>query len=94
MNWFERHLNWTWMLGFVLCALILIIASIILIIIDNGASFDIIWIVLIALPLVIMLPLTLWVLNKKGRDLVWFLLGSFLSPLWLSNKKNSETKAI
>jgi hypothetical protein len=73
-GWFQRHLNWTaviiWVLLLPLCV---IIADII------GIPIDII---ILLVPILIILPLTGWALKKKNRSLWWLLL--FIIPfLWL-----------
>ncbi len=73
-GWFQRHLNWTvviiWVLLLPLCV---IIADII------GIPIDII---ILVVPILIILPLTGWALKQKNRSLWWLLL--FIIPfLWL-----------
>jgi len=73
-GWFQRHLNWTvviiWVLLLPLCV---IIADII------GIPIDII---IFVVPILIILPLTGWALKQKNRSLWWLLL--FIIPfLWL-----------
>ena len=87
MNWFQRHLNWTFVFStFPWCVLGIM------------TFFISMWISIVNInndPLVIMLriacfiPMLIiggWVIKKKGRSLWWILLIGWLSPLWLGNK--------
>ena len=84
MNWFQRHLNWTWVLSWVV--LVWIIAPIVGVILNidalDAGRITGRW----GLFLII-LPMSAWVLNCKGRSLTWLLLFWIASPLWLGNKK-------
>lgn len=73
-GWFQRHLNWTAvMIWVLLLPLSVVIADII------GIPIDII---ILAVPILIILPLTGWALKQKNRSLWWLLL--FIIPfLWL-----------
>jgi hypothetical protein len=73
-GWFQRHLNWTVvMIWVLLLPLAVVIADII------GIPVDII---ILVVPLIIILPLTGWALKQKDRSLWWLLL--FIIPfLWL-----------
>lgn len=78
MNWFEKHLNWTYVLVYVL-----IIAVRFLVVAVGGSDlfFGIIYIV----GIVFILIVSGWIIQQKGRSLWWLILFSFFSPLWLSN---------
>jgi hypothetical protein len=73
-GWFQRHLNWTVvMIWVLLLPLSVIIADII------GIPVDIIY---LGVPILIILPLTGWALKQKNRSLWWLLL--FIIPfMWL-----------
>jgi len=43
-------------------------------------------IVFTLLFVVIVIPVSLWVLHQKGRNTWWVLLSGWFSPVWLSNK--------
>jgi len=87
MNWFNRHLNWSWILAWVLCLLTAFLVGVAIGATAPGTpdeAFDAIGIVL---TLAIMLPASIFVLKAKDRSLWWLLLSGWFSPLWLSNKK-------
>jgi hypothetical protein len=90
-NWFERHLNWTWMFGLITFYFIQIVAT------PSRAGYlttsqleeayntsFTVWLLSLC---ILYLPLTGWVLRQKGRSL-WFLLisGFLFLPLWIENK--------
>lgn len=87
MNWFRKHLNWSYMIVLGFC---FFVALTIGVVIEFSApytpeeTFDtigyIIW-------LTIMIPVSIMVLKAKGRSLWWLLLIGWLSPVWLSNKR-------
>ena len=77
MNWFQRHLNWTWVLAYLLWFVINAYAN------DPfGIAW---WFSLVAA--IFCLIVSGWVIKQKGRSLWWILLNPFFSPLWLKNKK-------
>jgi Ca2+/Na+ antiporter len=85
MNWFERHLNWTWVLGQWIPP---IVVGIILGFIAALAGFHtsdaavIIPIIIFAiLDLIFIILLTLWVLRRKNRSWWWFFI--LLVPFYI-----------
>jgi hypothetical protein len=70
-NWFQRHLNWTWALAYLVWIPL------------NGADH----IVPQIIGTVFLLFVSGWVIKQKGRSLWWILLTPVFSPLWLKNKK-------
>ena len=72
MNWFQRHLNWTWVFAW-------------LIWIPLNASHNIAPQIIGS---IFLLVVSGWVIKQKGRSLWWVLLTIVFSPLWLGNKKN------
>ena len=70
-NWFQRHLNWTWVFAY-------------LIWIPLNASENIAPQIVGA---IFLLFISGWVIKQKGRRLWWILLAPFFSPLWLKNKR-------
>ena len=70
MNWFQRHLNWTWVFVY-------------LIWLPLNASENVVARLVTA---VFLLIVSGWVIKQKGRSLWWILLTIVFSPLWLSNK--------
>jgi len=71
MNWFQRHLNLTWVFTW-------------LIWIPLNYSDDAIPPIIGA---IFLLVVSGWVIKQKGRSLWWILLTPFFSSLWLKNKK-------
>jgi hypothetical protein len=76
MNWFQRHLNWTWALAYLLWFVINAYAR---------DPFGILW-WLSLVAAVFWLIVSGWVIKQKGRSLWWILLAPVFSPLWLRNK--------
>jgi hypothetical protein len=77
MSWFNRHLNWTWIIGFVLLSAML--ATILYFGIIPGLMLPAgLWIILIA-----------WVLSEKNRSGWWIIPTYFIPiiPLVLSKKR-------
>jgi hypothetical protein len=84
MNWFERHLNWTWLVGFIVVSLIVV----------TFIPYFRIWVISSQsyAGVFIVLPLSAWVLHRKNRS-VWFLLLStviVLTPILLTNHRYQE----
>jgi ribosomal protein S27AE len=86
MNWFQRHLNWTFVLSFFS---MFVLASIIGLIVGianlkfNDKSLDAIAEIACG---IVLLTVGGWVLKQKGRSLWWLLLVGWFSPVWLGNK--------
>ena len=89
-NWFEGHLNWSYILAYVgVCLAVLAFwgAIIWLEVRLSPLALDTMGnIVACFLYVAIMLPVALWVLRQKGRSLWWALLFGLFSPCWVSNK--------
>lgn len=88
LNWFYRHLNWTYILGYVVVLVLCFIAGFILGSIDPYVADEILDVVTYLISFIVMLPMSIWVLKRKNRSLWWLLLAGWLSPLWLRNKSN------
>ncbi|MFH1016522.1 MAG: hypothetical protein V1771_05935 [Chloroflexota bacterium] len=89
MNWFKRHLNWTWMLGLMFANLLwVVVLSIFLLIDPYGLAFSDVFLDGLRglIVFLVMLFVSLWVIDKKGRRPEWVLLAWLLSPLWLLKK--------
>jgi hypothetical protein len=94
-SWFSRHLNWTWVLGVLLFYVVQIFIGLIWGISKglSGHSYyqseldDLSFWGWLFPFLFIYLPVSGWVIKKKGRSL-WFVLLSafFFLPLWIANK--------
>lgn len=76
MNWFRRHLNWTYVLAYLLWFVLNLYGD---------ESVIALWLSLVAA--ILWLVISGWVITQKGRSLWWTLLAWLLSPLWLPNKK-------
>lgn len=70
MNWFQRHLNWTWVFAYLLW-------------IPLNWSYNII---ISIIGCIFLLVVSGWVIKQKGRSLWWIFLTPVFSPLWLKNK--------
>ena len=71
LNWFQRHLNWTWVLVYLAW-------------IPLNASDELVPQIIGA---ILLLLVSGWVVKRKGRSLWWVLLTPLFSPLWLKNKR-------
>lgn len=76
-DWHRRHLNWTFVLAYLLWWTINLYADV----------SEIAWWVSLAAA-IFWLIISGWVLKQKGRSLWWLLLAWVGSPLWLRNKRN------
>ncbi len=77
MNWFRRHLNWTWVLAYLLWFVL-------------NAGEGVIAQLLTLVAAIFWLVISGWVIKQKGRRLWWLLLSWVGSPLWLKNKSYRE----
>ena len=87
MNWFQRHLNWTYVLGWLLMLVLLFILGFVLAVIDSNISEDALDTIGNLIGGIFMLVVSGWVIIQKGRSLWWLLMAGWFSPLWLSNKR-------
>lgn len=85
MNWFEKHLHWTWLIAIGILFTIVELTQV-TIKIDMAAS--------ITAAHWLMLPINGWILDKKGQSLWWLPLALILIwfPLVLSNSRNKIQK--
>ncbi len=81
MNWFETHLNWTYVLAYVLT----IAVRFLVVLGAGGGVSDLVAGIVIVVGVVFIFIVSGWVIQQKGRSLWWILLFTFFSPLWLSN---------
>jgi len=77
MNWFQRHLNWTSVLAYLLWFVL-------------NAGEGVIAHLLALVAAIFWLVISGWVIKQKGRRLWWLLLSWVGSPLWLKNKSYRE----
>jgi hypothetical protein len=93
-NWFERHLNRTWVLGLVVATLLWLVFIVFVAVeeMEYGVVLSITFLrgITFWIVFVVMFPVSLWVLHRKGRSLLWVLLAHWGSPLWLSNRSEKE----
>ena len=82
MNWFQRHLHLTWVLGCPLTLIVLLYISRYLKDVPIFAS-DTVGVIAV----VIMFGTSGWVIHRKGRSLWWLLSGNPFAPLLLENRK-------
>jgi tetratricopeptide (TPR) repeat protein len=78
MNWFERHLNWTMVLGIVGAYLVFFIAVFTIALFDLSVSEVALSVIGLIITLAILIPVWGWALRKKNRSLWWLLLGLFV----------------
>jgi Na+/melibiose symporter-like transporter len=76
MNWFDKHLNWTYVISNIIISIItgIIIAGAIRSILDDPGVIPAQLIVGGLVNLVITLAASAWILRKKGQTLLWLLL--------------------
>jgi len=79
MNWFRRHLNWTYVLAYLLWFVLNLYTD------ESVVAW---WLSLVAA--ILWLVISGWVIKQKGRRLWWLLLSWVGSPLWLKNKSYRE----
>ena len=88
LNWFQRHLNWTYVLGLGATFVLSFIAGVVLYLTDPYATDETAELLGYLIGFLVMLPLSIWVLKRKNRSLWWLLLSGWFSPLWLGNNSN------
>lgn len=82
MNWFEKHLNWTWVIGFVFITALMI----------TVLYFGIF--AVMPLPAVLWLVFGMWVLSCKNRS-GWWIVPTYIIPfIPLLLKKVNNEKAL
>jgi len=83
MNWFRRHLNWSYVLAYLLWFVLNL----------YGYESDIAsWLSLVVA--ILWLVISGWVIKQKGRSLWWILLSWIGSPLWLKNIEGVRELAV
>lgn len=89
MNWFQNHLNWTYLLTWLLVPILLaLLYMIVSIAIGAPLPFILSFPVIFSIILLVDLSVGGWVIKQKGRSLWWLLLFGWFSPLWLDNKNS------
>jgi len=88
MNWFKKHLNWTYFIGIALS----IVPFFLLLSVEESGGDGMLEFIVAIVVFVIAYGIGGWVLWQKGRSLWWLLLNAYFSPAWLSNNRtNNET---
>jgi hypothetical protein len=102
MNWFRRHLNWTWVLASLLGApLLVLVVSFIIGWLDPYANYisdtALIWIEAL-ISLAVSFGVGGWVLSRKKRDLLWlfilFIPFGWIIFLSLANRSQSPSSQV
>jgi hypothetical protein len=87
-NWFERHLNWTWVIGVISTYMITFIVGL------TGAflgmKYNELKTLLVIVFVLLIFGVSVYVLIRKRRSPGWILLIGWLSPLWLANKRKGQ----
>ena len=87
MTWFNNHLNWAWLIAFVIGVVLAVIVQTLVLslgLYDPTVS-AVARIIYYLVFLLVLIPASVYVLIKKGRSLWWLLLIGWFSPLWLTN---------
>lgn len=92
MNWFERHLNWTMVLGWVGAWVIAFIVGFLIALADHYVSEDALDAIGFVIVLVVSLAVGHWVLRKKNRSMWWLLISGSPFFLLLSNKSPTQVQ--
>jgi hypothetical protein len=91
MKWFEKHVNWTWVFGWLLMQVIIYISYLLASPWDmtSVSGAIIIWmcVVVNTFSVILWLVISGWVIKQKGESLWWLLLSVWWSPVWLANIK-------
>jgi uncharacterized membrane protein len=96
MNWFERHLHWTWLTVYIvtLVLIVLLLLTWVAPYLEPNCSPGLIhYFVLLTVYVAGLVPITLWVLKRKGRSKWWLaltLLVFRLTPLLLSDNVRKQ----
>ena len=92
MNWFQRHLNWTLVLSFLVVLVVAYMMAVVVVVVDpSDVREGTVGAVEEAVGLVGGLIASAWVIEQKGRSQWWLLLSGVFSALWLENKKKKQT---
>ena len=89
VKWFNKHLNWTWLIALVIGFILAIVVQIIVHTQDpydpkiSGIAHIVFYLVL----LVVLIPASVYVVVKKGKSFWLLLLIGWFSPLWLANRE-------
>jgi peptidoglycan/LPS O-acetylase OafA/YrhL len=87
MHWFNQHLNWSWIIGISLAAIISFFVMAVWMISSPSTKELTIFLRVFPAYYLVIIAVSIWVLFKKGRSLWWLFFIWIYSPLWLENKK-------
>jgi len=89
MEWFEKHLNWTWAFSWLLMQIISLTSYVLTISANetsiSGAIIILVSFLLSIFSIIFWLVVSGWVIKQKGESLWWILLSGWWSPVWLRN---------
>jgi hypothetical protein len=86
LSWFERHLNWTMVLGMLGAYFAVFIVTLVIILYDPYAYYvsdNVLYVIDLVINLAIQAPVFGWALRKKNRSLWWLPLGLFVPFGWI-----------
>lgn len=92
VNWFERHLNWSCVLGWLVVMVGAFSFGILMGMLNPDVDADAISVVAEVFGLSFMLLVSGWIIRRKNRSLWWLILFGWLSPLWLTSVNRHPTK--
>jgi len=91
MEWFKRHLNWTWVFCWLLMVALSYTYRLVTGLVDQasigGAIACLVCFLLWISSIIFWLVISGWVIKQKGESLWWLLLAGWWSPVWLRNIK-------
>ncbi len=102
MNWFQRHLNWTWFLTVFVGSFVIGLIFGLIVGLENPyalyASYGSLYWLLYSLDVLLLIIISVWVLRRKNQSL-WWLLILFLVPfigliIFLCLENHSEFAAL
>ena len=91
-SWFERHLNWTMVLGWVGAYVIIFAVVFFAALVYPSISDETAEGIGVVIGLIITLPVAVWVLRKKNRSMWWLLISGSPFFLLLSNKGSTQVR--
>ena len=90
MNWFQRHLNWTMVLGYLLIYAVSCLVAGIILVVDYSVSDEAAGTAGNTIGFITFLPIATWVFKQKGRSLWWLLLSWSGWVIFLDNKRTTK----
>jgi hypothetical protein len=90
MNWFQRHLNWTFVLSWLASFVAALMGGDSIEVSADGIFMNSSSLLGLVVPIAVLFVPSAWVIRRKGQSLGWILLAGLLSPLGLGNKKKES----